>query len=334
MMKKASIVVSDFYKNNRLFDINDPISNKDNCLYGFYHLKKELSEQNINLSTHDINAIHDSEIVLFSDMPRAIPRKAPDQRFYLLAVESIAVHPINFQVQRYKHFEKVFTWKDDLVDGKKIIKINYSFLFPSKPLGHSEQKSKLISLMANRKKSRHKLELYTERIKAINWFEKNHPDEFDLYGAGWDKLHARSFADKMIKRLKYKQPVQDQPYTCYKGIASPKIPILRNYKFNICYENIRDIPGYITEKIFDCFFAGCVPVYWGANNVTDHIPKDCFIDKRDFHGYEELYDYLKNMSDKDYLKYLINIEAFLKSDKAYPFSSECFSKTISEALLP
>jgi hypothetical protein len=138
----------------------------------------------------------------------------------------------------------------------------------------------------------------------------------------------------MIKRLKYKQPVQDQPYTCYKGIASPKIPILRNYKFNICYENIRDIPGYITEKIFDCFFAGCVPVYWGANNVTDHIPKDCFIDKRDFHGYEELYDYLKNMSDKDYLKYLINIEAFLKSDKAYPFSSECFSKTISEALLP
>jgi hypothetical protein len=35
---------------------------------------------------------------------------------------------------------------------------------------------------------------------------------------------------------------------------------LEKYKFSICYENARDIPGYITEKIFDCFFAGCVPI--------------------------------------------------------------------------
>jgi hypothetical protein len=331
-MKKASIVVSDFYKNNRLFDINDPISNKDNCLYGLYHLKKELSEQNIDLSTHDINTIPDSEIVIFSDMPKAIPPKASGQRFYLLAVESVAVHPINFQLKRYKYFDKIFTWKDDIIDGDKIVKINYSFLFPV-DLGFSiKNKKKLVCLVANRKRSPHKSELYTERIKVINWFENNYPDEFDLFGAGWEKLHARNFADKIVKRLKYKQVVKTKPYTCYKGTASPKIPILRNYKFNICYENIRDIPGYITEKIFDCFFAGCVPVYWGADNVTDHIPKECFVDKRVFKTYEELYHYMKNMSDDDYKKYLDNIKSFLKSDKAYPFSSECFSKTISEAM--
>ncbi|KAB7887432.1 hypothetical protein GBG19_10625 [Poseidonibacter ostreae] len=69
----------------------------------------------------------------------------------------------------------------------------------------------------------------------------------------------------------------------------------------MCYENARDIPGYITEKIFDSFFAGCVPVYLGADNITEHIPKECFIDKREFDTYEKLYKYLKNMSDEEYV---------------------------------
>jgi len=43
-----------------------------------------------------------------------------------------------------------------------------------------------------------------------------------------------------------------------------KKPIMEQYKFSIYHENARNIPGYITEKIFDSFFAGCVPVYWGG----------------------------------------------------------------------
>ena len=34
----------------------------------------------------------------------------------------------------------------------------------------------------------------------------------------------------------------------------------------------REIPGYITEKIFDCFLARSVPVYWGPGNIADHVP--------------------------------------------------------------
>ena len=45
---------------------------------------------------------------------------------------------------------------------------------------------------------------------------------------------------------------------------------------------MRDVLGYITEKIFDSFAAWCVPVYWGASNVTDYIPEGCFIDRRKF----------------------------------------------------
>jgi hypothetical protein len=108
---------------------------------------------------------------------------------------------------------------------------------------------------------------------------------------------------------------------------------LSQYKFSICYENARDIPGYITEKIFDCFFASCVPIYWGANNIEDYIPKDCFIDKKLFDTYESLYEYIKNMDDFIYLNYLDNIETFLKSNASYQFGIEFFSKTIIEGVL-
>lgn len=35
-------------------------------------------------------------------------------------------------------------------------------------------------------------------------------------------------------------------------------------KHYFCFENVRDLPGYITEKIFDCFFAEYIPIYWGG----------------------------------------------------------------------
>lgn len=40
---------------------------------------------------------------------------------------------------------------------------------------------------------------------------------------------------------------------------------LRTFKFNICAENM-DAPYYVTEKLFDAFNAGTVPVYHGASN--------------------------------------------------------------------
>ncbi len=44
-----------------------------------------------------------------------------------------------------------------------------------------------------------------------------------------------------------------------------KIKYLSNYKFNLCPEN-SDYPGYCTEKLFESFEAGCIPIYWGCNN--------------------------------------------------------------------
>jgi hypothetical protein len=103
---------------------------------------------------------------------------------------------------------------------------------------------------------------------------------------------------------------------------------MQKYKFSVCYENATGITGYITEKIFDSFFAGCVPVYLGAPNVTDYIPAETFIDKRNFKNYGELYRYMKSMTDEEYNKYLGAIKDFVHSGRIYPFSAECFAETL------
>ncbi|MBC6996583.1 glycosyltransferase family 10 [Neolewinella lacunae] len=56
-----------------------------------------------------------------------------------------------------------------------------------------------------------------------------------------------------------------------KGLAegnAAKLAHLRNYRYNLCPEN-SNAAGYVTEKVFHAIAAGCIPVYWGADNVPE-----------------------------------------------------------------
>ncbi len=74
--------------------------------------------------------------------------------------------------------------------------------------------------------------------------------------------------------------------------------------------------GYITEKIWDSFKAKTVPIYWGASNIEDYVPKNCYIDYRDFLDFEKLYTFLSNMTEIEYNTYIGNIESFLETKEA------------------
>jgi len=63
--------------------------------------------------------------------------------------------------------------------------------------------------------------------------------------------------------------------SCYHSIEL--INILNKYKFIICFENSYD-DSYITEKIFNCFYANTIPLYKGSNNITKYINNNTFID--------------------------------------------------------
>jgi hypothetical protein len=304
-------------------------------------LKSYFAEKGIDLSTQDINNTDNSEFIIYDDMPHK-NKILLNKKNYLLLLESRVVKPDNWNIEYHKFFKKIFTWDDTLIDDTKYIKINYTHKIPNNISFELLSEKKLCVMVASNKFFDNPNELYSERVKAIQWFECNHPEDFDLYGIGWD-LYLFWGKLSLLNRVPGLRKFFAQKFITYKGqtYKGPrntdimhKNNILKKYKFCICYENVRDVPGYITEKIFDCFFAGCIPIYWGANNVSDHIPNNTFIDRRKFSSYEELYQYIKAMPDIEYETYLKNIAVFLKGDMILPFSAEYFAKTVVEQILP
>lgn len=335
MLKKLFLVfTSTVYNKNKVFDLNSS-DNRDNAWHPFYILKQKLLQLDISLSTVDYILNDETDFgLIYLDLPYGRTKILNNKgEKYLVIFESVIIRPENWNVQYHEKFKKIFTWHDDFVDNKKYFKINFAQEIPKSITKELVQKEKLCTLIAGNKKVNHPLELYSKRIEAIRWFEQYHPKDFDFYGIGWDEYtHENRYIRFLLRKSKIAKFFKPH-FLSYRGKVKSKKEVLEKYKFAICYENARDIPGYITEKIFDCFFAGCVPIYWGANNITEHVPKECFIDKRDFESYETLYEFLKDISDEKYLKYLENIETFLKSDKAYPFSSEYFANTIIKTIL-
>ena len=323
----------DIYNNNRMFnpEIQAPIG--DDLLYPLHYLAQVAREQGISVSTIDTEPLDSYDAIIFLDYPgdhNRYLKKLIDMKFenlYLFVFENEIIKPDNWKMEHYRYFKKIFTWRDDIIDNKKIFK----FFLPNKipdPISlNISRKTKFCCLIAGNKKNNQHRELYSERIRAITWFEKNQPAHFDLYGKGWDlKLPAPLTPLKPVLQPFYNKFFPH--YAFYRGEITSKRTILEQYKFSICYENIRDIPGYITEKIFDCFFAGCVPIYLGASNVTDYIPENTFIDKRKFSDYAELFGYMNELSEDDYMHYLHAIEDFIRSEKILPFGAEHFVNLI------
>ena len=322
------------------FNPANPI-NRDNWLAPFLMFKEHIESDGgvCETQSYFINNRIQPDIVLFLDMPKRpvnelLREFGPAVRKWLFIQESEAIIPRNWDLRLHAQFEKIFTWNDAFVDDIKYFKLNYTHAFPSVIPKDTSDERKLFVLIAGHKKKAHPLELYSKREEAIRWFEANHPADFDLYGAGWaDYVFQGPLPIRALNRIKFLRKLFAPYFPSYRGAVDRKLPVLSKYRFSICYENVKDMPGYITEKIFDSFFSGCIPVYWGANNITDHIPKHCFIDKRDFPDYPKLYQYAKNMPDSERSQYIANIEIFLNSEKSFPFSAGSFVKTLQRAIV-
>lgn len=335
-MTLKKLVFCNYYsalnKDNFMFE-NANTTIGDNLLAPMLELKRYAHDLQVQVGTVDVISLENASAVVFLDMPNSNNKyfqmaRHLEKPLYLVTFESELIRPENFRRENHKYFNKVFTFHDMFIDSKKYFKINYSYVFPTSKSLDIHNKEKLCVLIASNKNSQHPFELYSKRVEAIRWFEQKHPEDFDLYGVSWDEKQFSGRFSRIFNRWPFVKKLCSDNFPSYCGKIATKKTILEKYKFAICYENARDIPGYITEKIFDCFFAGCVPIYWGANNITDHIPEECFIDKRKFDSYESLYWFITNISEKRFVAYLENIQKFLNSEKAYQFSCEFFSKTI------
>lgn len=330
-MKKASLVVHKVYGNNEIFNPKSPL-NRDNCLSFFRELRSEFSIRGYDLQTNDLCSPDTADIVVYNEMPSNL-QSVKKEKSIVLLFESELIRPDNWDLNNHKYFKYIFTWNDEFVDNKKYFKFNFVDANEVKFKKFSE-KNKLCTLVAGNKTSSHPLELYSKRVEAIRWFEKYHPESFEFFGMGWDKYTFKiPVLSKVLNRIGPLTRLFASKWPSYRGSAKNKSELLQGYKFSICYENAEKIPGYITEKIFDSMAAGCVPIYWGAPNILNFIPAGCFINKKDFKNYEELYCYLVNMTEAEYTNRQNAIADYFRSEQHCLFESIYNAKVIAERIL-
>jgi hypothetical protein len=324
------VAVTNFYEryttDGYLFK-NPTVPNGHNSLQPWCDLYDYGQANGIEFVTLDqvANIETDLDAVIFTECPKLGHRLTDaamkaDIFKILLIYECPLIKPDNWDIEFHKQFDLIFTWGDQLIDGRRYIKSNFvtslELPYDFEVLKSAFLQRKLVTMinsavvLQEAYASQFPTELYTHRIRSIRWFEANASHDFDLYGLGWDI----------------------NQFPSYKGRVRDKLATLSHYRFAICYENAQNYPGYISEKIQDCLLAGVVPVYGGAPNIERWIPSDCYIDIRQFQSYDALYAHLANMDAATHGQYLDRIHNFFILGKAYPFSTECFITTLTKFL--
>lgn len=319
--------------NNSLFELEDTV-HRFNPSYTPRLLREVLLKQGIELNTPDVNL---GRPVSFDIHLEGWPLEAQTRPRYLIALENPNINKLNARVDYCAQFELVFAWDLRLHHLNNVVPILIPHPMEWQDFPGPEERPIFSCLINANKAFREMLEndLYVERIQVIRWYEKNAPEHFKLYGLGWDKPPpAYTAGDRLARamsRLKTRL-LGIAPFPSFQGEVPDKSTVLRQARFSYCYENSRDIPNYITEKMLDSLVAGCVPIYWGANNVQEHVPANCFIDRRLFTDTAAVHQHLMVMDKAAYQHYQQNIREFLTSEWARKFSSERVVQTIVERI--
>lgn len=277
---------------------------------------------------------------------------APD-RLALLLYEPDVVQPDQYNPRVWKRFGQIFTWRDDLVDNCSFFKLRWPQVTrPVCTLPKFEDR-KLLAMINTNKYGYIDGEGYSYRRRAIRFFDWC--GRFDLFGHGWNDpiwpiMHAAAAA---IRSAKLPRPLMAKcllpgkitaayikdiaeglfPFGSYAGAVSDKDKTLAKYRFCLCIENQLNHPGYVTEKLFDCFFSGTVPVYLGAKNVEDYVPRCCFISMSDAKDFSALLDRLQSMGSDEFGAYQQAGCDFVTADAFHEWTHEGVYEAVADIMM-
>ena len=102
----------------------------------------------------------------------------------------------------------------------------------------------------------------------------------------------------------------------YKNNLNPSKPVdnkrefLKKYKFNLAFENSSS-NGYTTEKIFDAWAAGAIPIYWGDPKIVEDFNEDAFVNCHNFNSMNEAIVYILELEqDSERLEAMLRAPIF------------------------
>jgi len=341
---------------NRIFS-GESINGVKNYGFLFTDLRKMLAQQGIDLATQDLHPAAESDLIIALDQTVELQqlKLRPSAKVYLLLNEPATYYPENWQKENHGVFNRIFTYDYTLADQERYVHhyfaIDLEDTPAARPVSEAEfNQRKLCVLMAGMfqptKPVAGSTSLLYTRYQTVKWFAQHHPEDFSLYSRGIEPRLLQSFRGLGLLQRVLPAPllkqVTDTVVTRRKSIfdrvsrgpvpPNAKIDTFRNYRFAVCYENTA-LAGYISEKIFDCFAAGCVPIYLGEPEISRFIPKECFIDRREFSTDEELYSFIKAMPYAQYRKYVEAVLAFSQGVEHDKFGSVANAQRIASVIL-
>lgn len=312
---------SHHYLANKLFDLNDNFLNRDGTLLPFYRWKRHLEKKGCTIQTVDK---YDSGLkkpfifISFSEPKSEIRHRHIVQRAklsMLVLLEPELVRPRSYR-DLSKHGDQFnFIFTHNINQLPTSLRHKYKHLFFPQPFkncfkNEGTRLNKLVLVAGAHVNFFSKNENYSARIRAVGHFSEM--NFIDLYGRGWSTLNKRQALNPTF-RWHRRALIAN-----YKGSIESKYECYSQYDYALCFEN-QNTKGYITEKIFDCLLSGCIPIYKGAPDITDFIPKTCFIDCNDFSSYQELYIFLSSMSQEDKEFYRREAEQYIHSESYLNF---------------
>lgn len=239
------------------------------------------------------------DVIWFLELPTAemfyrYKSKYTNARFVVSIMESPAIVPVDWTFAE-ENFDLVFSWKRTIRASNHFY-LPYIKALKSKKITPWQDRNKNFCMVASNNYSFARDELYGFRRKIIKFFDNaDHDDTFHLYGLGWNSFHF--FGLPYTNRLKRSLQIGNRRN--YYGVVPNKFKCLSDFRFNFAIENFLGKDGYISEKIYDSIQAGSIPIYLGDEFISDVVPRECFVDFRDFSSIKDCIEWCLSLNERE-----------------------------------
>lgn len=295
------------YYADKLFDTSDPVLNRDDSLLPYAELREALRARGKAVHTADLLATTPFQnrreyysLGVLSNFGELTARNDVVLRAFVV-FEPPVVDPRLYRAlpELTAAFDRVYIhnvhgdgYALHGVDVSKLRKLYWPQ--PRRDIiepywGNQIRMRRLVVINGNHRPQKVPNELYSRRIEAMAALAPT--GSIDLYGRGWAKWWSR--ASMWLPYWKHRRALM----SIYKGACESKYAVLSRYQFSLCFENMA-MEGYVTEKIFDCFYAGTIPLYLGATDIQALIPESAYVDCRKFATWRMLLDYVESMTEE------------------------------------
>jgi len=254
------------------------------------------------------------DVVVFLDCPRM---DDPDlQRCLAHGTPFLLVISENFHLQPHATYRelkplarKILTYDLDEVDGQKVFWLPYSLDMKAgrqkREWALEQARPHLLGMVNSWKKSEMPGDLYRKRNRLAIQAGKTLKGEMFLAGSGWDRhlVYSLKWQRSLAKRWpSLARRLFQWPTSAYQGVlgfGEAKLQALARCEFALVPENCSSLRGYITEKIFNALFAGCIPIYQGHPEATRWLPPEAFLPMERFRSGAQMVQFLRAMTREE-----------------------------------